>query len=301
MTFSELRVILSLLMNIRFSLYLLGDKPRVVSLIVVTAALGYLLGERFTGVDANSLWPMLLGVTLSASGASVLNQVIERDTDAKMKRTMLRAVPTGVVPVHEALAVGVLLVFASVLFLWWSVNLLTAFLALMTAFLYVCVYTPLKRITWLNTVVGAIPGALPALGGYTAATGETGVAGWLLFAIVFLWQHPHFYAIAWMYKDDYARGGLKMLPVVEPDGAATIRQIALFTALLILCSLYPAFAGWVGVWYVAIALAAGLFLVVPAWRFARERSFGAARGLLRGSLLYLPIVLTLIAVDVTGA
>lgn len=288
-------------MKTRLSLYLLGDKPRVVALIVITAALGYLLGERFTGVDANTLWPMLLGVTLSASGASVLNQVIERDTDAKMKRTMLRAVPTGVVPVHEALAAGILLVLASVLFLWWQVNLLTAFLALMTAFLYVCVYTPLKRITWWNTVVGAIPGALPALGGYTAATGETGVPGWLLFAIVFLWQHPHFYAIAWMYKDDYARGGLKMLPVIEPDGKNTIRQIGLCSALLIGVSLYPAMAGWVGIPYITVALAATLLLLVPAWKFSQQQSFASARGLLRGSLLYLPVILALIALDVTGA
>jgi len=287
-------------MNVRFPLYLLGDKPRVISLIVVTAALGYVLGERFTGIEANTLWPMLLGVSLSASGASVLNQVIERDSDAKMKRTMLRALPTGVVPVQEALAIGVLLVLFSVLFLWWQVNLLTAFLALMTAFLYVCVYTPLKRITWLNTIVGAIPGAIPALGGYTAATGATGIAGWLLFAIVFLWQHPHFYAIAWMYKEDYARGGMKMLPVIEPDGKTTVRQIALFSALLIAVSMYPVFAGWVGSSYLWLALAATLLIIIPAWNFAQDKSYASARGLLKGSLLYLPIILTLIALDVRG-
>ncbi len=288
-------------MNKRLSLYLFGDKPRVVALVVVTAALGYLLAERFTGITANTLWPMLLGVTLSASGASVLNQVIERDTDALMKRTMGRAIPTGTIPVAEALAMGVILVFVPVLFLWWAVNLVTAFLALMTAFLYVCVYTPLKRITWLNTVVGAIPGALPALGGYTAVTGETGVAGWLLFAIVFLWQHPHFYAIAWMYKEDYARGGMKMLPVIDPNGKATVRQIILFTALLLLVSMYPAFVGWVGVPYIAVALLSTLFLAVPAWRFAHQQNYHTAKNLLRGSLLYLPIILTLIAVDIRGA
>lgn len=285
-------------MNKRLSLYFLGDKPRVVSLVVVTAALGYLLAERFTGIDASTLWPLLLGVTLSASGASVLNQVIERDTDAMMKRTMGRPIPTGVVPVGEALALGVLLVFGSVLFLWWSVNLVTAFLALMTSFLYVCVYTPLKRITWLNTVVGAIPGALPALGGYTAVTGETGIAGWLLFAIVFLWQHPHFYAIAWMYKDDYARGGMKMLPVVDPDGNSTVRQVVFFTVLLTIVSMYPVFSGWAGLPYVVIALAATSTLAIPAWKFAKQQSHQTARGLLRGSLLYLPIILTLIAINV---
>jgi protoheme IX farnesyltransferase len=289
-------------MKERLNFYLFGYKSRVTSLVLVTAALGFFLaqcsvGGQWTAEMYGRFFVMLLGTLMSCSGASILNQVIERETDARMGRTKNRPIAAGVIPPAEALAFGILLVLAGVTMLAVLVNLLTAFLALLTAFLYVVVYTPLKKITWLNTIIGAIPGALPPLGGWAAVTDSLPLLAWVLFFIVFLWQHPHFYAIAWMYREDYAKAGLKMLPVVEPSGESTFRQIILFTVALIVVSLLPVYLGVSGEIYLVGAVVSGAFYLLSGVKLAQAKSIAAARGVLRTSIWYLPVVLALIALD----
>jgi len=272
------------------------SKPRIVTLIVVTAAIGYFLGRQ--GID--DWWHFflaMLGTGISCSGAAALNNYLERDADVLMKRTRRRPIPSGLIAPLEALYFGIALVIIGTVQLALTVNLLTAFLALMTAFLYVLVYTPLKKITWLNTFVGAIPGALPPLGGWAAATNELSYGGWVLFLILFLWQHPHFYAIAWMYREDYERGGFKMLPVVEPDGLSTFRQIIVYSALLIPISLLPTVIGMSGPIYFWGALFLGIMLLLVGAYLGITRSVTEARRLLRASVIYLPILLILIVTD----
>ncbi|MBX7142973.1 MAG: heme o synthase [Oligoflexia bacterium] len=278
------------------SAYLSLCKPRIVTLVLVTHALGYFLGGK--GIASyETLFCALFGTGLACAGAGALNCYLERDVDALMKRTMKRPLPSGVISPIDALTFGVLLVLFGTVFLVWQVNLLTGFLALLTAFLYTHVYTPLKRITWLNTLVGAIPGALPPMGGWSAATGEVSLGAWILFLILFLWQHPHFYAIAWMFRDDYARAGIKMLPCVEPDGASTFRQVLLCSALLIPASLLPTIIGMSGYVYLCGALVLGLVMMKVALMASQSRSIADARSLLRASVVYLPILLVLIVAD----
>jgi protoheme IX farnesyltransferase len=271
-------------------------------LVLVTAALGFFLAH--CGVPGawvlRDYWiftVMLLGTLFSCSGASVLNQVIERESDARMGRTKDRPVANGSIPAAEALAFGILMVLAGVTMLALIVNLLTAFLALLTTFLYVVVYTPLKKITWLNTMIGAVPGALPPLGGWAAVTGSLSVEAWILFMIVFLWQHPHFYAIAWMYREDYARAGLKMLPVVEPSGESTFRQIIVFTVVLIAVTLLPVYMGLSGYIYMVGALISGVMFLLSGMKLAKARTVVAARGVIKASVFYLPVILALLAMD----
>ena len=271
-------------------------KPRIVTLVLVTAALGYYLGAK-GNTDLMLLSWFLIGTTLTCGGSGVLNHYLERDIDLKMHRTRTRPLPRGVIDPSDALAFGISLVLVGTALLVWKVNLLSGFLALLTAFLYVLVYTPLKRITWLNTFVGAIPGALPPLGGWVAATNTLSFEGWVLFAILFLWQHPHFYAIAWMYREDYARGGLKMLPVVEPDGRSTFRQIITYSYLLIPISLIPAAIGLSGKLYLVGAFLLGVYMLIGGLKFARSRTDIDARMLLRRSVIYLPLLLLLIVID----
>lgn len=283
-------------MKSKFQSYCSLSKPRIVTLILVTTAIGYFFGGQ--GIHSYSKFFLtLFGTALCCGGAAVLNCYIERDIDKLMKRTMKRPLPTGEVSPAEALAVGILLVLSGVVLLVWKVNLLTGFLALLTAFLYVLVYTPLKRITWLNTLVGAIPGALPPMGGWAAATGELSLGAWVLFLILFLWQHPHFYAIAWMYKDDYLRGGLKMLPCVEPDGESTFRQIIWTSVFLIPISLLPTVLGMSGYVYFYGALVLGLALLAAGIAVSRTKSLPDAKRLLRASVIYLPLLLALIVTD----
>ena len=176
-------------------------------------------------------------------------------------------------------------------------NLLTAFLVLLAAFLYVLVYTPLKRVTWLSTTLGAIPGAIPPLAGWAAATGRPDAGAWALFAILFAWQHPHFFAIAWMFRDDYRTAGFKMLPVIEPTGLRTVRLTLGFSLVLLAVSLIPTLIGMAGWLYFAGALLMGFIILSVALSFARDRSVGNARRLLKSSILYLPLLLLLILVD----
>jgi protoheme IX farnesyltransferase len=265
-------------------------KPRIVTMVLVTTALGFFLG-------GHAAWPVLLatlaGVGLATGGAAVLNNYLDRDVDAKMTRTRGRALPAGIVSPANALAYGVTLVLVGVLALVWWVNLLTGFLVLLAAFLYVLVYTPMKRVSWFNTTVGAIPGAIPPLCGWAAATGQLAPGAWVLFAILFVWQHPHFFSIAWMFKDDYRNAGLKMLPVVDPTGASTFRQTILFSIALIGVSVLPAYVGMAGKVYLfgALALSAGMLAVGIS--FCRAKSFADARRLLKASVIYLPLLVGL--------
>ena len=271
-------------------------KPRILLMVLVTTSLGFFLGAR--GIDSVlRLFLTLLGVGCATGGAAVLNNYLERDLDAKMVRTRGRALPAGLVEPHRALTLGVGLVLFGVLLLAWKVNLLTGFLVLLAGFLYVLVYTPLKRITWLNTSFGAIPGAIPPMAGWVAATDRLDPGAWVLFAILFAWQHPHFYAIAWIFREDYRAAGFKMLPVVEPSGKRMFRQTILFSILLLAVSLLPTVVGVTGKSYFCGALLGGVFILLVAIRFARERELVDARLLLKATILYLPALLLLITLD----
>jgi protoheme IX farnesyltransferase len=276
--------------------YLELGKPRIVSMVLVTTTLGFFLASR--GIHPLGLFfATLLGVGCSTGGAAMLNNYLDRDADAKMNRTRGRALPAGLVEPSQALLGGVGLVLFGVLLLLWVVNLLTAFLVLLAAFLYVLVYTPMKKISWLNTTIGAFPGAIPPLAGWAAATGRVDPGAWVLFAILFAWQHPHFFAIAWMYREDYRAGGFKMLPVVEPSGERTFHQTIVFSVLLIGVSVLPTLLGMTGRVYLWGALLIGLGVLSVALDFARSQRTADARRLLRASILYLPVLLLLIVMD----
>ena len=271
-------------------------KPGIVMMVLVTTALGYYFG----GNGFHAPWTLLctlLGSALTCGGATALNQYLERDADALMQRTRRRAIPTGVISPENALEFGISLILAGLLVLCWKVNLLTGFLSLLTCFLYVLVYTPMKRLTWLSTTIGAIPGAIPPLGGWAAATNHLGPGGWILFLIMFTWQHPHFYAIAWIYKEDYKKAGFKMLPVVHPDGKFTISQITAFSFLLVAFSLMPSIVGMSGRIYFWGALALGAGILYTAFLFQKSQSVVDARKILGASIAYLPLLLILIIVD----
>lgn len=239
----------------------------------------------------------LIGSLFTCAGSAVLNNFYERDSDKRMHRTSKRPLATGAIPAEHALGLGVLLVLGGTALMAWQVNVLAAFLALLTSFLYVLVYTPLKRVTWLNTSIGAIPGALPPMGGWAAATGDLGVGAWILFALLFVWQHPHFFAIAWMYKEDYERGGMMMLPVLDPEGKRTSQQVLVYSLLLIPVSVLPVQVGMLGgVYYFGAILLAALMLF-GGILFALSRSHASAKRLLHYSLLYFPALLACMMID----
>lgn len=271
-------------------------KPRISAMVLVTTVFAYVLA---TGGVANPwhLLMTLIGVGLAGSGASVLNQYLERDTDARMERTRNRPLPAGVLTPQFALNYGVVLATAGCMLLVWQVNLLAAFLTLESTFLYVLVYTPMKRLTWWNTVVGAIPGAMPMLIGWAAAAGSLAAGAWILFAILYVWQFPHFYAIAWMFRDDYERGGLKMLSVVKPDGRNLAAQTIVFSVLLVPVTVLPYAAGMSGTVYLLGGTLAALYMAWHGIRFALRRDLVTARKELIASIVYLPALLALIAID----
>ena len=283
----------------RLSAYLELTKPRIALMVLVTAALGYYVGVAFTGHFPGWLpfFLAMLGTGMAGAGASALNQYIERDIDALMDRTRERPLPTGAISPQSALYFGVVLALAGCFLLLFGINLLTAFLTLQSTFLYVLVYTPMKRLTWLNTSVGAIPGAMPPLIGWAAATGTLHAGAWVLFAVLYIWQHPHFFAIAWMYRDDYKRGGLKMLPVVKPDGKNMFLQVMAFSLVLIPVSILPAVIGPSGWVYSIGALLLGLAMLVCAAAFTLQQTYASAKRVLRVSLIYLPALLLLILAD----
>lgn len=281
----------------KFSAYFELTKPRIMSLVLVTTTLGFYLGGKGEA-PAGLLAYLLLGVAMVCGGSSVLNHYLEREFDSKMERTKNRPIPSGIITPAHALNFGIFLTLAGIFVLYVKVNILTSFLSLLTSFLYIIIYTPMKRYTWLNTTIGAFPGAIPPLGGWAAATGSLSFEAGILFLILFIWQHPHFYAIAWMMREDYRRGGFKMLPVVEPTGERMFRHIIWYSLVLIPVSLIPVVVGMTGAIYCTGALVAGVFVLVTSSRFALARSNLFARKLLRATVVYLPVLLFLIIIDV---
>ena len=275
--------------------YVALTKPRLNVLVVATSAAGYYLGSAH--VDPAAMANAVAGTALVAGGAAVLNQVYERDTDALMRRTRLRPLPDRRVAAAEATIFGLLLSGAGLALLAARANALAASLALATLVIYLAVCTPIKRLTSLSTLVGAVPGALPPLIGWTASSGRISAGGLALFAIVFLWQVPHFMAIAWLYRDDYRQAGFPMLPVVEPDGRRTGRHAVLFAIALVPATLVPTWVGVSGIGYAAVALVLGAALVSLAVRFAIARTDAAARALFFASIAYLPLVWIAMIVD----
>jgi len=280
----------------RASAYVELTKPRITFLIVLTSAAGFGLASR-RGIDYLALVSALLGIALLSSGIATLNQYAERDLDALMRRTAGRPLPSGKLAPWEALAFGAGLTIAAEVYLLLLVNPLSALLGLTVIAGYLFGYTPLKTRSSLSTVVGAFPGAVPPLIGWTAATGALSIEGWVLFAILFLWQFPHFLAIAWMYREDYSRAGILMLPVVEPDGRVTAQQIVLYTLMLIPVSLLPTVLGISGRFYFFGAIVLGLLFLYSSIRAAFSMSRQQAKQLLLASVLYLPLLFILMVVN----
>lgn len=267
-------------------------KPRITMLIVLTAAAGFALASR-NGIDYWGLLHSIIGIGLLSSGIAALNQWLERESDALMRRTEKRPLPSGRLTSRSALIFGLAVTAVSELYMVLLINPLTAALGLIAFGSYLFLYTPLKTRTTLCTAIGALPGAMPPLLGWTAASNAITVEAWVIFAILFLWQFPHFFAIAWMYREDYERAGIKMLPVVEPDGRVTGQQIVLYASMLLPVSLLPALIGMAGsIYFVGALLLGAAFLFVSA-RTAFVRSKWQARRLLQASILYLPVLFAL--------
>ncbi len=273
-------------------------KLRLTTLVLLTTLVGFYLGSR-APMALMLMFHALFGTALLASGASALNQWLEREHDAKMPRTQDRPLPSGRLTADAVLLIGVSCGVLGLVYLALMVNLITAALGALTIGSYLFVYTPLKRVTTLNTVVGAIPGALPPLMGWTAARGQISGEGWCLFAILCFWQLPHFLAIAWMYRDQYAKAGFVMLPVVDADGERTARQALCHTLGLLPVSLSPFLFKLVGPVYLCGALVLGLAFVWCAFQFARHRTNAQARVLFYASIIYLPLLLGLMVYDKT--
>ncbi|MEO8349145.1 MAG: heme o synthase [Acidobacteriota bacterium] len=271
-------------------------KPRITFLVLVTTAVGYALGVG-AGFQPTVFVSLLVGTALVSGGASALNQWAERDADARMSRTRSRPLPSGRLAPADAFAFGIAISVVGLVLLAAAVNALTALLAAASLASYVLAYTPLKRVTPLCTLVGAVPGAIPPMMGWAAATASLGREAWALFAVLFLWQLPHFLAIAWMYREDYARGGFPMLPVTDPGGDSTARQSVAYSAALVPVTLLAgAFAG-AGEHYLWSAVGLGALFVGSAVAFAVKRSLRTARWLFLVSVLYLPAVLGLMVLD----
>jgi protoheme IX farnesyltransferase len=271
-------------------------KPRIVTLVLVTTALGYYMGGRGFH-DYYRFFVTMIGSALVCAGSAALNQYLEHDTDAIMKRTKNRPIPTGIISANNAMLFGVFLILSGVLLLCIEVNLLTSFLSLLTAFLYVLVYTPMKKISWLNTTLGAIPGAIPPVGGWAAATGEVTVGAWVLFLIMFVWQHPHFYSIAWLFKDDYKKAGFKMLSGEGSDGKRLFTHTLVYSIILIPVSILPTIVGISGRMYLYGALILGFSFLYFSRKFQQSVSTKVAHQLLKASVFYLPALLLLIIMD----
>jgi protoheme IX farnesyltransferase len=269
--------------------FLALTKPRL-NLLVIFTTLAALYLAAPSGVPPLTLLHTLIGTALVAGGSAALNQVWERETDGMMRRTRTRPLPDGRLQPGESLWFGVLLSVVGLVELAVGVNAAAASVAALTLASYVLLYTPLKRRTWLSTLIGAFPGALPPVIGCAAATGTISVTAVTLFAIVFLWQMPHFLAIAWLYREDYARAGLPLLPVIEPDGRSTGRQALLYALALVVASVGPFAAGLAGAPYLTVAVVLGTVLVVLSARFARDLSTTAARRLFFASIVYLPVL-----------
>jgi protoheme IX farnesyltransferase len=279
----------------------LGDffeltKPRIVLMVLVTAFVGFYVGSEKVP-DYLRLLQMLLGTALAAGGTLALNQFLERDTDAVMERTRHRPLPDGRVQPREAAWFGAAITIAGLVYLALAVNVASAWVTAIVTLSYLLFYTPLKRRSSLCMLVGAVPGALPPVIGWVAARDELQVDAWVLFAIMFLWQVPHTLAIARLYREDFAKAGIQFLPVIEPDGSSTYRQIISHCTALLAVSLLPTLLGIAGAVYFAVAFVLGVGFLASGIRLAMESTIHGARRLLFASLIYLPVLLLVMALD----
>jgi heme o synthase len=284
-------------------------KMRVTTMVVITAWAGFYLGSMKSGISSmqTGLIETLVGIGLVSAGSSALNQAIERKFDAKMLRTADRPLPSGRIGLAHGIILGLLAIAVGSIWLALRTTPLAGALTLLTAFSYVAIYTPLKRYTPLATFVGAFPGAMPPLIGWVAARGVIEWPAVALFAVLFVWQFPHFMAIAWLYREDYGRAGIRMLPVVQPDGWSTVIEALVYAVLMIPVSLLPVYLHVAGKYYGAAALLLGIFYLVYTIRFARitkvqtvTESRRYARDLLKVSVIYLPLLLTAMMLDAMG-
>jgi heme o synthase len=271
-------------------------KARLTTLVLLTTLVGFYLGWR-GAMNYLLMFHTLFGTALVAAGAAALNQWLERDYDAKMRRTASRPLPSGRMQPATVVILGGVMSVLGLAYLAVAVNSLTSVLGAVTLISYLFIYTPLKRMTWTNTLVGAIPGALPPLMGWTAARNELGGEGWALFAILAFWQLPHFFAIAWLYRDEYARAGFVMLPNIDADGRRTAQQSVSNTIALVIASLLPFVLGMSGRIYLAAALVLGAGFLLCAIQFSRQLTQARARQLFIASILYLPLLLTAMVCD----
>ncbi|MFQ5683169.1 MAG: heme o synthase [Candidatus Binatia bacterium] len=271
-------------------------KPRVVLMVLVTTLVGFYLGSELV-VGYAGLIETLLGTALAAGGTLALNEYLERGSDAMMVRTRGRPLPDGRIQPTEALVFGVLVMGSGLLILAVTVNGLSALITAFIAGSYLCIYTPLKQRSLLCGIVGAVPGALPPVIGWSAARGALGIEAWVLFAIMFLWQVPHTLAIATLYRDDFAKAGIQFLPVVEPDGKSTGRQVISHCLALLVVSLLPTLLGFAGSLYFVAAILLGTLFLTYAVGLAISHSSKAARRLLFASLFYLPVLLVVMALN----
>lgn len=276
--------------------YIALTKPRVTWLILASTGVGYFFGARF-GWSWWTLFHTIMGTCLIASGTAALNQWYERDADARMKRTQARPLPAGRLSSRNAFIFAVILSIAGFAELSLGANLLTGLLGLFTLITYLFAYTPLKQKSPHSTTVGAIPGAMPPIIGFAGAAATLTAEAWILGAILFLWQFPHFYAIAWMYREDYERAGIRMLPVIEPDGESTARRIVWCSVAMIPLSILPKFFGMAGWPYVIGAVLAGIMFLHASAKIMNDRTRVRARGVLLASVIYLPILYGLMVLD----
>jgi heme o synthase len=283
-------------LSTRANAYVTLTKPDVSFLVLITTAAGYYMGVRGP-VNWLHMLHTVFGTMLIAAGTAALNHYLERDSDRYMRRTASRPLPSGLLQPPEVLYFGLALCAAGATDLCFSAGLLAAGLGVATSVSYLLAYTPLKRRTVWATFVGAFPGAIPPMIGWVAATGSLDRGAWLLFAILFLWQFPHFHAIAWMYREDYARAGILMLPVVDPKGTRTFRQIVLFAIALVGVSLLPAVMGLAGMLYFFGALVISTGLVQVCLWAASSRTNSRAKWLMHATVLHIPLLLALMVVD----
>src|SRR5215204_2894159 len=282
--------------RLRVAAFVELTKPRIAFMLVLTSAAGFYLGTK-GNLDFVLFANAMIGIAILAFGVATLNQYVERTTDALMDRTKNRPLPSARLIPIEALVFGIAQCAVAEIYLYFLVNPLTAGLGLVVIVGYVFLYTPLKTRTSASTAIGAIPGAMPPLMGWTAALNGITLDAWSLFVMLFLWQFPHFLAIAWMYKEQYAKAGILMLPVVEPSGRITARQIVLFSIMLLPISLAPFFLGFAGLVYLVGATLLGLWFLFESVRTARAKTVERARRLLMVSVLYLPLIFGLLVLD----
>ena len=279
--------------------YVTLTKPDVTFLVVITTVAGFYLAS-----SGSIAWVLLLNTlfatALVAGGTAALNQYIERDRDALMRRTVQRPLPTGILQPAEVLRFGIAAILLGTFWLALAANFLAAFLGILTSIVYLGVYTPLKTRTTLATAIGALPGALPPLIGWAAARGSLSLGAWILFGILFFWQFPHFQAIAWMYREDYSRAGIRMLPTVDPAGDATFRQIIATSAILVPVSLLPSVIGMAGIRYFFGALILGMLMLQVSLWASRHRSNVRAKWLMHATVAYIPLLLTWMILDKLG-